>query len=98
MQKSIDFGGHPFRLTVNALCDFEERSGKSAMRLGVDDPVGAKDLLLLVAVGLEAGTGEPVSLEKAGQLIDEMTIPVAAQLVGQAMEIGLGVKESLVSG
>lgn len=92
MMKCIDFAGRPFKLSVNALVEFEEMSGKSAMHLGGDEAVSANDLRRLVAVGLKAGSGKYIDLKDAGEIIDELGFSVAAELVGRAMEIAVGGK------
>lgn len=74
--KTVSFGGksYPVRYDVNALCDFEDLSGKSLVNGSIDMDI--RCLRALVYVGLKCGhnfTNKtekfPLSLQDVGEMV-----------------------------
>lgn len=87
---------HVLRFTTNRICALEESTGRRiqafAEAIGDEATFTVGDLRTLLAFGCD------ISRDLAGDLVDDLSIQVAAELVGRALSLAFGAPEDATTG
>ena len=107
---TFEAGGkeHVLRFTTNRLCDLEEQSGRKVMdfaeALGKPGGLSFVDVRLLMKIGLGVGAvnhdvlGSPSAKETVGDLIDEIGLNGAVNLIARAFAEAFGAGDEVGAG
>lgn len=80
---------HTLRFTTNALVELEQALGKPVSQ--IQENSGIREIRAMVWAGLSHE--RRITLQEAGDLVDEAGLQAAAEAVGEAMRLAFGPQE-----